>query len=563
MKEHANINYRYISVVFGNPKKLRDVITAESLTIEDSSKEGYSSWCKFTDDYLEYSKNHNKHVKGYDEKCYSDWLPIDIDNSDLKDSLTKCREVIDSLINDYKVPVKSLKIYFSGSKGFHIEVLTILFGDIKPSSNFPYIVKDVFKNMGLGNIDQKIYNRNALWRIPNTINKKSNLYKVPITVDELRNLSIFEIKELASGTRKIDVEILPTEWDSIDKLKDIWNSSTLDIKEKYRSNINNSTPQITTCVKKKYPGVEKGKRNKTAFQIARGLKASGNSIIEAKDYIINKWNPKNNPPENNILSLKHTIESAYSYNHYDSGSIGITQHFRTDRYYKVLNNAQKVVYVYLISHINEVEKIAWEKFKCGPNQIITSPGCLSEKTNVTIKKVKTLLTKLKDWGRISIEVLKEGNKDICSRITFHCIDLEQPNVHQKSTINDKKGPTDGTLLTYNNGEKVFKSINVNTQVINELNISIQNIAEQYAKLEKKLSKLDDNKKWLTGVKEISNYLGDGYTKVSGLIKTGQLKSYRTGKKIKVSISDADSFIMFEKPFNKLTRPQKAAVNCNE
>lgn len=563
MKIHAPIKYKYISVVFGNPIKLRDVILAENLIIKDSSKEGYTSWCKFTDDYLEYSKNHNKHVKGYDGKCYSDWLPIDIDNSDLKDSLTKCREIIDSLINDYKVPVKSLKIYFSGSKGFHIEVLTLLFGDIKPSSNFPYIVKDVFKNMGLGNIDQKIYNRNALWRIPNTINKKSNLYKVPITIDELINLSIFEIKELASGTREIDVEILPTVRDSIDKLKDIWNSSTLDIKEKYRSNINNSTPQKTTFDKNKYPGVEKGKRNKTAFQIARELKSAGKTINEAKDYILNVWNPKNNPPENNIYALKSTIESAYSYNHYDSGSIGITRHLRTDIYYQSLKNEQKIVYIYLLTHINEVEKPVWEKYSCKPNQIITSPGCLSEKTNVTIKKVKTLLTKLKDWGRISIDVLKEGNKDICSRITFHCIDLEHPMVYQNSTINDKKGLTDGTLLTYNNEEKVFKSINKHIQVIYSLNISIQNIAEQYAKLEKKLSKLDNNKKWLTGVKEISNYLGDGCTKVSALIKTGQLKSFRVGKKIKVSISDADSFIMFEKPFNKLTRPQKAAVNCNE
>lgn len=69
--------------------------------------------------------------------------------------------------------------------------------------------------------------------------------------------------------------------------------------------------------------------------------------------------------------------------------------------------------------------------------------------------------------------------------------------------------------------------------------------------------------WLTGIPMIASYLGLGKTKTSDLIKSEQLKSYRVGKKVMVRKSDLDSFIMFEKPFNKLTRPQKGLVNCDE
>ncbi len=74
-------------------------------------------------------------------------------------------------------------------------------------------------------------------------------------------------------------------------------------------------------------------------------------------------------------------------------------------------------------------------------------------------------------------------------------------------------------------------------------------------------KPQSDSQWLTGIPVIASYLGFGKTKTSELIKSEQLKSYRVGKKIMVRKTDVDSFIMFEKPFNKLTRPQKTIVNC--
>ncbi len=72
-----------------------------------------------------------------------------------------------------------------------------------------------------------------------------------------------------------------------------------------------------------------------------------------------------------------------------------------------------------------------------------------------------------------------------------------------------------------------------------------------------------NGHWLTGIPMIASYLGFGKTKTSDLLKSERLKSYRVGKKIMVRKTDIDSFIMFEKPFNKLTRPQREMVNFDE
>ena len=69
--------------------------------------------------------------------------------------------------------------------------------------------------------------------------------------------------------------------------------------------------------------------------------------------------------------------------------------------------------------------------------------------------------------------------------------------------------------------------------------------------------------WLTGVPMIAKYLGFGKTKTIKLLKSESLKCYRVGKKIMVRKVDIDSFIMFEKPFNKLTRPQRELVNRDE
>lgn len=76
-------------------------------------------------------------------------------------------------------------------------------------------------------------------------------------------------------------------------------------------------------------------------------------------------------------------------------------------------------------------------------------------------------------------------------------------------------------------------------------------------------KVQSNEKWLTGIANIASYLDFGMTKTSELIKSERIKSYRVGKLIMARKVDVDSFVMYEKPYNKLTRPQRTIVKYDE
>ena len=133
-----------------------------------------------------------------DSLLYSDFIPIDIDSDDLDKALKDTRLIIEHLRDKYGIDISQIRLFFSGCKGFHIEIPSTLFG-IVPCKNLPSIHKEIVKRIiptGI-QVDTKIYQRRGLLRIHNSINNKTNLYKIPIQVDELNNLNVNEIKEIA------------------------------------------------------------------------------------------------------------------------------------------------------------------------------------------------------------------------------------------------------------------------------------------------------------------------------------------------------------------------------
>jgi excisionase family DNA binding protein len=73
--------------------------------------------------------------------------------------------------------------------------------------------------------------------------------------------------------------------------------------------------------------------------------------------------------------------------------------------------------------------------------------------------------------------------------------------------------------------------------------------------------LNKSSPWLT-VKKGADYLGYSERHLRRIISSSKLKAYKipTGG-IRIHRSDLDAFIMFNKPFNKLTRPQKDIILC--
>ena len=60
-------------------------------------------------------------------------------------------------------------------------------------------------------------------------------------------------------------------------------------------------------------------------------------------------------------------------------------------------------------------------------------------------------------------------------------------------------------------------------------------------------------------KRSCQYLGIGFTKLNELISSGRLKSHKVDGLIRIHRSDIDSLILFEKPYKKLTTPQRREV----
>lgn len=417
--------YKYIAVTNGGFNKKREVIKLSEINKKCKTIEAYRTWNQFDESYYNYWLENDKSVSDYRGQYYPSFMPIDIDSNDLEKSQKVCREILGLFETEFDVILDSIRIYFSGSKGFHLEVPITLFGDIAPSQDFAKRFKRIAVEFGFREIDTKIYHLNALWRLENTINSKSGLYKIPLTVNEIRKFDINQIKELAKTTRSDFIYPDNSEWDKntslcslLEQSKEANNQNRSDVPvfERYGNNIR--IPD--------FEGVPEGDRNNIAFEIAKQMKSQGYKINEVKDYIINDWNLRNIPPEKDIRSLMRTVESVYNFNVQDSGSIGITRHLRSDPYFNSMKSDQKVIYVYILSHLNEVDKRVWNKYDCKVNQFIYSIKSLAANTSTSEGKVRNLIKKLNEYGRIDVEILKnEKGFPECSILTLNNIEATQ------------------------------------------------------------------------------------------------------------------------------------------
>lgn len=198
----------------------REVLTPANGFVE---KEVYCTAFRYREDFLTFVKENNGSVSRYDGPSYNPVIYLDIDNEDLGQSLADTKRIITRLVNKYQVNPKWLKVYFSGSKGFHIELRSCWAGAV-PLDNFHDVVKRfALEVAGDVEIDTKIYNLTRLFRAPHSVNVKSYcekvsdadnpqgkwlpvegkkpLFKVPLHIDEVMNNSIEELEALATTPR--------------------------------------------------------------------------------------------------------------------------------------------------------------------------------------------------------------------------------------------------------------------------------------------------------------------------------------------------------------------------
>lgn len=167
--------------------------------IDDNNKDWYRSIYYYnTDQYNQFKKTGS--VAGFTD-VKTDQLVFDLDNTDQSQAQEDTKELIFRL-NDSGVPDESIQVYFSGNKGFHINV------DIDKELT-PKNLKTIATKLGKGlkSLDPRVYNANRIFRIAGTKHQTSNLYKIPLTFEQLNNYGPKEIRNLASNLDNIPDEI--------------------------------------------------------------------------------------------------------------------------------------------------------------------------------------------------------------------------------------------------------------------------------------------------------------------------------------------------------------------
>ena len=146
-------------------------------------------------------------LTGYDGLLHLPYLIWDIDGEGCVD---KAQEVVAQLIDKAGIEENDIRIFFSGNKGFHVEVPYQLldFPVWIPAGELLTTYRGLTDAIAPGT-DRMIYVLTSIYRIEYS-EHKSGLYKIPITLDTLREHTFEEVRELAATRPEIPAFTYPS-----------------------------------------------------------------------------------------------------------------------------------------------------------------------------------------------------------------------------------------------------------------------------------------------------------------------------------------------------------------
>ena len=142
---------------------------------------------------------------GYTGPTWLQWLVFDIDVADdIDEALRQARRLAAWLVDRFKLEPDDLMFFYSGSKGFHVQVPSSLWNG-SPAANFHDYARRFAETLAIHadvKIDSGVYARVNLLRAPNSKHRKTGHYKVQLRYDELLNLKPEAIFEIAAEPRE-------------------------------------------------------------------------------------------------------------------------------------------------------------------------------------------------------------------------------------------------------------------------------------------------------------------------------------------------------------------------
>ena len=169
----------------------------------------YSNCYLFGEDWVTYKDSEGKR-RGYNGPVKAEWVHFDFDDSFEPDNaLYDAKKLIETVCSNdkYGVLINDIHVWFTGSKGFHVCIVTDEISQMPPSVDTPAKIKQIAKALHpCETADWSVYDRTRLWRIPNSRHGKTRLYKIPLLPMLLWTLNMAEIKQLATKQQRIEIQ---------------------------------------------------------------------------------------------------------------------------------------------------------------------------------------------------------------------------------------------------------------------------------------------------------------------------------------------------------------------
>jgi|GEM_PF-523178 len=193
--------FRWVDTAVGGAQNRNRVVDITRWQPPKQAVDCYRTVYRYPDAFKEH-RDRTGSVRGYTGLLWADFLPVDLDAADLAEALVTTRAALERLPARFDCPPEAARVYFSGSKGFHLLVPTASWG-AEPRADLHRVFQSLAATWleGLA-YDASIYDNLRLFRISNTRNSKSGLYKIPLTMAEVFQLTPDEIRALAQHPRR-------------------------------------------------------------------------------------------------------------------------------------------------------------------------------------------------------------------------------------------------------------------------------------------------------------------------------------------------------------------------
>lgn len=283
------IDFRYGFRIVGDCHNERRLVDAEAAFVAHCEcdaraaleRESYLSAFCFGHDFRQLLAATGS-AKGFAGPTWARWLWFDIDRDDLAAARVDCQKLVATVLDRFAIADDELLILFSGRKGFHVGLPTVLWS-AEPGRDFHLQSRRFAEGIAASAnvaIDSGVYDRVRALRAPNSKHPHTGRHKRLVRLDGLMRLSADRIVELAAEPWPFE---LPTAPKSCPKAIADWQQAgetveqeRLAATERRQSGIGSRVTRATLAFIR--DGASKGNRHPALFSAAANLAEFGCSF---------------------------------------------------------------------------------------------------------------------------------------------------------------------------------------------------------------------------------------------------------------------------------------------